>query len=424
MKLIWALLFVAYSGVAYSTEQMSFQQELAIERLVSAVETNNYVEIDQQIRVLEQSGLKIEGDLLYYKALGLFGTGDDVWAGFFASRYLDYGREAKFYRDALELKGQASDNVDVNVLANSRIRYTRENLELAAEPSPSSTGKYKHLQDRSALELSVADNIYKNNGDGTISVYSVIQRTQEEVYDLIRVDWMACPVGTSYTPEADQPCSGTASKYSHAQLPAFWKTFTYAGHSDWNLPTKEIFYRDSIRVLSGVGDHPGTSFSRDYMEASGLLNVDTPPQAFLLNRRGGLVRDKESGEFVSKPAYSWAGSVRAVYDDVSHYCLPSLVTFRANVGTGEGGDVCYRPNEAPSMELVLMRGPFLVESNLSGKCRVRRDQFGFESFDVPEILNGFQVLARHASCELDSKPDQIFRYVDAKYLERRPLKTE
>lgn len=388
MNFILAALVLIFSTTAHSKQQMSFQQELAVERLTTAVENKNYSEITNQATILKRSGLKLQGDLLYYEALGFFGVGQNGIAVRKADDYIKAnGREAKFYRDALKLKGQAQDELELNVIANSRINFTRSNLEFASRTSRNTTGANKRLLDMTAFELSVADNVYKNNGDGTISVYSVIKSGNAELYDIVRIDWMACPIGTSYNPDADEVCSGKATEFRPAQIAPFLKSFNYARHSDWRLPTPGIYNASKIGFLHFV-DLPGTSFAENHYAALGFRVPHVTPQQFLLNRDKMLELDMKLNR-LWRPEYKW--NHMPVFQQISG-SAPN--NFCATSTYHEIGATCGHPQLTGPGVVVPIRGPFLVETGLSGKCRYSRD---YNLRVAPEV------------CELDSKPGQVFK---------------
>ncbi|WP_430009582.1 hypothetical protein [Methylophaga lonarensis] len=409
MKLIWALLFVAYSGVAYSTEQMSFQQELAVERLIAAVESKNYAELVTQTRILEQSGLVLSGDLMYYKALGQFATGEDFNAIVSAEFYLEtQGREGKFYREALELKGKAMDNLELAVIKKSRIDYNFTNLWTASIPGAATFGRgstyiHRDLRESSRFETHVAAGIYNANKDGTVSVYSVIKRGDSELYDLIRVDWMGCPIGTTFNGhDADETCSGKATEFSPNQIAPFLRTFSYAGHSDWRLPSQWIRLYDSITTSGVYADLPGTSFAKDYRSAQGYLYGLVPgvyPQAFMYNRTINLVSQPGEAPTIDTnlPEYIW--SYNPLYQHTTsnspdYVCQSYQLSDRTDSRCGVSGVV------------VPIRGPFLIESGLSGEC-------GHYSLRVSSHL-----------CKFDSKPGEFFRVVTDTYLQGVSLVSE
>lgn len=409
MKFILAALLLTSSFTAHSTEQMSFQQELAIERLIAAVESKNYAELVTQTRILEQSGLVLSGDLMYYKSLGQFATGEDFNAIVSAEFYLEtQGREGKFYREALELKGKAMDNLELAVIKKSRIDYNFTNLWAASIPGAATFGRgstdiHRDLRESSGFETHVAAGIYKANKDGTVSVYSVIKRGDSELYDLIRVDWMGCPIGTTFNGlSADEICSGTATEFSPYQIAPFLKTFSYAGHSDWRLPSQWIRLYDSITTSGVYADLPGTSFAKDYRSAQGYLNSLVPgvyPQAFMYNRNISLVSQPGEAPTIDTnlPEYIW--NYNPVYQHTTsnspdYVCQHVQYFDRSDSQCSVSGVV------------VPIRGPFLIESGLSGEC-------ASYSLRVSDHL-----------CKFDSKPGKFFRVVNNSYLQGVSLVSE
>ena len=86
-----------------------------------------------------------------------------------------------------------------------------------------------------SVSPALAAKTYSDNGDGTVTDPTT------------GLTWMRCSMGQTWD-GVNSTCTGTASTYTFDQANALTGTLTFAGQSDWRVPT--IQELQTILVLS------------------------------------------------------------------------------------------------------------------------------------------------------------------------------
>lgn len=169
---------------------------------------------------------------------------------------------------------------------------------------------------------------FTNNGDGTVT---------DTATGLM---WQRCAKGQSWT---GSTCSGSATAYTWNQAVAL--TDSFAGHTDWRLPS--LTELQSLVKLGSVPTIDTTAFPATSPVGfwSSTANTSVPANAWYVNFNVGfsVVGDKTSGVYVRLVRVAAPVSGTAPTDMVAYYCFddPANIgkdcSVNGNNGTASGG---------------------------------------------------------------------------------------
>ena len=224
-------LFLAVKGPAHA-QKLTLMQEAQMQQLITALEIKDYSKSYEIIQSLRKDGVKIKGELLYYEALSALADMRYGAATLQSEAYIkESGRKGKFYAAALEIYATAAESWDTDNLSNSFLNFNNESLSRLIDFRFSKSNEDLFQEQKSRYDI--WNNNYVNNKNGIISTFSV-NRKNDGTYNLIRLDWLACPIGTTYMRLSG--CAGEPQKIRHRDASNFVRAFSYLGFNDWRLP--------------------------------------------------------------------------------------------------------------------------------------------------------------------------------------------
>ena len=226
-------LFLVVKGPAHA-QKLNLMQEAQMQRLITALEIKDYSKSYEIIQSLRKEGVEIKGELLYYEALSALADMRYGAATLQSEAYIkESGRKGKHYAAALEIYATAAESWDTDNLTNSFLNFNNESLSRLIDFRFSKSNEDLFLEQKSRYDI--WNNNYVNNKNGIISTFSV-NRKNDGTYNLIRLDWLACPIGTTYMRVLGGSCVGEPQKIRHRDASNFVRAFSYLGFNDWRLP--------------------------------------------------------------------------------------------------------------------------------------------------------------------------------------------
>lgn len=213
-------------------QKLNLMQEAQMQRLITALEIKDYSKSYEIIQSLRKEGVEIKGELLYYEALSALADMRYGAATLQSEAYIkESGRKGKFYAAALEIYATAAERWDTDNLTNSFLNFNNESLSRLINFRFSKSNEDLFQEQKSRYDI--WNNNYVNNKNGIISTFSV-NRKNDGTYNLIRLDWLACPIGTTYLRLSG--CAGEPQMIRHRDASNFVRAFSFLEFNDWRLP--------------------------------------------------------------------------------------------------------------------------------------------------------------------------------------------
>lgn len=267
-----AAIIISVTGQAYAQNQ-DLMREAQIQRLITSIELKDYSKSFELIEDLRRSGTRIRGELLYYEALSALAIGNNLVAYKQSEAYIkESGRDGKFYSAALEIYATAAENWDAMNMVASFTHFNDAKLQMMYHRFSNS---HADLVEEQKKRFFIWRNSYTNNNNGTISTYSV-NKKNDGTYNLIRLDWLACPIGTTYV-DPYQPCQGEVRKVKHQDSPQVARALSFLGFDDWRLPHELHVSFDRSHKMVATGDISiSTLRARSPSLRTSLLNQSHP----------------------------------------------------------------------------------------------------------------------------------------------------
>lgn len=349
--LVTVCLLITLTAFSSHANETSLLHKAQIQQLITALELKDYIKSLEIIEGLERDGLKITGELLYFHAVSALAVGRSELDMVQSEKYLkESGEQAKYYNAALEVFATATEEYDILLLEESFNDYRLTTLEHLKANKKGSSDQSLYMAQMS--RLNVWKQAFQNNHNGLMSTFSV-KKNADGTYNLMRLDWLSCPVGTVYEEVGlDAKCEGTPSKIESRNLETFAQNFKFLpkGSTEemtgWRLPHKAHLKFDSS---------PTALFPPENLDIKHIRAV------------GASFSNFGYGYIDGPHRFLWPTTFpKRTNEDVTDLTKP-------HIRSGESFPCWILVNlhcepQNSFGNIVLIRGPYTVRANLSAKC--------------------------------------------------------